>query len=359
MLKKLEIFFRKLSLRLLLLLTKKVKNQNPNINKGDRVLLIRLNRIGDALVTTPLIKTLNNYSSLIITVLASPSNSFVFENNPLINEVVVLAPGLKGFIRTVKKINKKNFKVIIDTHSDVSTTVSFLIAFLKAPNKIGFKKGTEKLYSRTIEQKDKSKFHIIERVLQLAEVFRIKFELEEVNVDYFPNEKSIELANRRIKGINPENKFLLGINISAGSDARFWGVVNFKKLLEKLSVFPISIIILCSPGDSKRAYNIAQNKFNVFYSNSFDEFAAIIKNLDLLFTPDTSVVHLASAFEVPMFGIYVKYKTTEMEWYPYRSEYEIVITHKPNFNNLDFNLVTDKFMKFLTRHLKNEKNTRL
>ncbi len=347
MLKKIEIAARKLLLNILLFFSIKKKPEKIDLKKGDNILIIRLNRIGDALVTTPLIKVLAETGGFNVSVLADAKNKIVFENNPFVKETIVFKKGLAGFRQTIKRLNNLNFKIVIDAHVDVSTTVSFLVASLNAFT-LALKKSNAKLYSATLQPLTKEKTHIVERVLRLADYFNLNYSKDNVNIIYKPKEESLTFANKEIQKINPDRKFLLGINISAGSDARFWGVENYKRLIESAEPFDIAIILFCVPWETERAENISEGRIPIF-AHKFDELAAEISKLDLLFSPDTSTVHLASAFNVPVFGIYVLYNTTEMPWSPYRSEHELVITREPNFNNLNFEEVKEKFINFLSK----------
>ncbi len=357
MLKKAEIFLRHLLLNIFLLFSKRKSKAELHLKEGGKILIIRLNRIGDALVTTPLIKVLSEHGKFKVYVLADRKNKFVFENNPFVTETIEFRKGLAGFFQTVQYLNNLNFDLAIDTHPDVSTTVSFIIASLKNVFTVAFSKSNEKIYSATIEQPPKEKFHIIDRLLKFADFLNVKYSGKDVNVVYFLKQESLQFVEKKLADFNRKGFSPIGVNISAGSNARFWSVENYRKLLNLLSFFNVTPIVLCSPSDKEKATIIAQNNYPVFYTDNFNVFAAMISKLKFLFTPDTSVVHLASAFEIPMFGIYVKYDTTEKEWFPYRSDYEIVITEEPNLDNLGFNEVKEKLVPFLNKYFNEKKET--
>ena len=57
------------------------------------------------------------------------------------------------------------------------------------------------------------------------------------------------LSKEFIKSNFDENKFLIGINISAGSEARFWGNENYKLLIEFLISQDVNLLILTDPKD--------------------------------------------------------------------------------------------------------------
>ncbi|MDH7605205.1 MAG: glycosyltransferase family 9 protein, partial [Melioribacter sp.] len=142
------------------------------------------------------------------------------------------------------------------------------------------------------------------------------------------------------------------INISAGSEARFWGIENYKGLIKEIKRYPnTKIIILCSPQDIHKAEEISENLIPVFYDKSFEKFSAMISKLNLLITPDTSIVHIASAFNVPVFGLYVKYNTNDMIWNPYNTEFECIITEQPTLKNVKLEDTINKLKPFLEKLL--------
>lgn len=351
--KKVEIFIKNIFLRLLLLLKSGRKGSSPvKFSQESKVLFIRLNRIGDALVTTPLLHEVKLQIKCKIYLLADKNNSFIFSNNPDVDEVIVFKKGLKGFLEILKTIKKENFDALVDLHDDVSTTVTYLLAMAKTPTKFGLRKANEIVYTQTVEKPDPAKFHVIDRLMQIARLFNIKAGSDTVNVNYCPENGSIRKVDEVLKNKFPQKKFLIGINISAGSQARFWGVEKYRELLGFLSNYDINVLLLCSEKEAGEALAInGGREDNIFYSPSFDEFASVISKLDMLYTPDTMAVHLASAFCVPVFGMYVHYNTKDMIWTPYRSDFECVITENNTLNDVTYNQVIDKFKPFLEKYI--------
>ncbi|MCF8435396.1 MAG: glycosyltransferase family 9 protein [Ignavibacteriales bacterium] len=318
---------------------------------GKRILLVRLNRIGDALVCTPIIKALldNNFQ---VDIIADKKNYFIFKNFSGISEIFVFTHRFNSLLDIIKATNQKRFDYIVDLHDDLSTTVSLIIAFSNAQQKFGLSKKTASLYSKTIDRPDARSNHVIERISQLLKLFNLNPAIAQKRVFLPIDNRSSNIINNLLNDHFPGHLPLLGINISAGSPARFWGVEKYIELLESIPSHSLNIIILSSPGDKELAKRISSGKYPTFSTEDFTEFAAIISRLNLLFTPDTSVVHLASAYNIPMFGIYVKFNTDEIIWYPYDTDYEAIITEEPNFINLEVQLVINKLKIFLGNYVK-------
>jgi ADP-heptose:LPS heptosyltransferase len=350
MMKKIEILLRQIILKLLLVSSKrKINKEKPVISKKSNVLFLRLNRIGDALVTTPLLTQIKKEIGCNIIVLADVNNYFIFEHCPDVDKTIIYKKGLNGIKQLKSTLEQNNIDTIVDLHDDVSTTVSIILRMSKTKQIFGLKKNNEKLFTHTVPRLNPSDHHIIERTFELAKLFGFNPNLNTAKVNYQIKEKSIGIAEDHLKQY--KNKFLLGINITAGSEARFWGVNNFKRLIEQVKRYQINYLLFTSHDYYNKAQQITEEK-NIFPpSKDFDIFAAGISKLNMLFTPDTSVVHIASMFKIPVFGLYVKYKTDDMVWSPYKTIFDSIITADSTLLRVDFDEVINKFIPFLEKQV--------
>ena len=348
--KKIEILFRKFLLRVLLFFRKSEERKAlPKIDHDSKLLFIRLNRIGDALVTTPLLYQIKKAAGCTIHILASRQNYFIFDNKDLADEIIIFNKNVKDIGGLINRINETNYDIIFDLHDDVSSTVSHLLAVTKSKHKVGLNKANKKLFSYIVPKLSSSKYHVIDRVMEFSNHLKLNIDTDSFNVIYSPKQDSIKTAEFFVNKHFAGNKFTIGINISAGSDARFWGVTNYRKLISVLEKYDVHVVIMCAEKDLKHALEIAEQKYPIFYNPSFDVFSAMIGKINFLFTPDTSIVHIASAYHVPVFGLYVKYKTNDVIWSPYKSKFECVITTESTLENVNFAEVKEKFVPFFEK----------
>ena len=370
--KKIEHFLKNILLQLLLFAAKfKKDNNNAPMGNLSKILFIRLNRIGDALVTTPLIHLIKKKLNPKIYILADKKNSFVYTNNPDIDGIITLKKGIKGILEIKEFIKSRKIDTIVDLHDDISTTVSYIIAMSRVKNKFGLEKENKNIYTKTIQKLDSKNTHVVTRLLEIAKLFNLRTDNSKNWIGYYPKYPSMKKAEDFLKKTFENKSFLIGVNISAGSDARFWGVERYKSLIEFLLNYnrqdipeSINVLILYAPKDldyAEKIANVNNNKSTkgqsaIFCSEDFDEFAAVISDLDLLFSPDTAAVHLAAAFHIPVFGIYV-HDTDEMIWSPYGVEFDCITTKDPNLKNMDFEDVKNKFGDFLEKHLWEKSNS--
>ncbi len=339
-----EKISKSLSLKFASLL-RKAEKVNGTITGIKKILVVRLNNIGDALVTTPLIGEFKKIGGVTIDILCSERNKMVFEEQEFYRKIYIYDKKLKTFLKIIKEINSQNYDCIIDSHDDVSSTASLFIALSNCKYKAALEKSNTKLFTHTIQRPDATKTHPVERVLEISKLFGINPDLNKANILYKPSADSIVKATTFLHNNFKENKFVIGINLFAGSDARFWGKENFISLIEYLKSFKTNIFFI-SPENKLDIAKSISNDVPVF-SGSLDSVAAVISLSGLLITPDTSLVHLASASETPVFGLFVHYNTNEVIWSPYKSKFDCVITKEPTLENVKFDDVTQNLSVFL------------
>ncbi len=358
--KKIEYIFKKLLLQLLIFFSS-FRRKPGSKKEFKKILFVRLNKIGDALVTTPLLFEIKTRLKCSVFVLADKKNYFVFENNPSVDRVIIHHKSIKGIFDAVRFVSKEKIDAVVDLHDDVSATVSFIIALSKTSNKFGLEKENKKIYTATVPRLNPLNSHVVFRILEIGKLFGFSLtpgENQKIRIQYYPKEEAKKNTEQYIQKRFRENKFMVGVNISAGSKSRFWGVENFRLLLNFLSEYDLYTLVLCSPADLYLANEITNRilpgnrEVPFFYSPAFDDFASIVSKLNLLFTPDTAAIHLASINRLPVFGIYVQYKTDNLIWSPLNSDFEYVKTREATLENVAFSEVIGKFKPFLEKHLK-------
>ncbi|MFH0733675.1 MAG: glycosyltransferase family 9 protein [bacterium] len=349
--KKIEIIFKNYLLSILLFFNKKdeIKNKEGEKLIPKKVLFIRLNRIGDALVTTPLLKLLKDKLNIEIHILADKKNYFIYEKQGFVDFVYVYQKGLKGFIQYTQILKKEKYDIVVDLHDDVSTTVSFLLALSKNCKIYGLKKKNIRLYTNTVERLDSSKFHVIDRIMELTKLFNVNFENEDINICFYSNENDFLYVDKFIENNYKTKKTFVGINISAGSDARFWGINRFRQLVDYFNSFDVNVVIFCTTREIKTAFDISRGNVPIFYTHEFSTISAFISKLSFFFTPDTSSVHLASMYKIPVYGLYVKYNTNDVIWYSYKSIHKESITTESTLNNMEFEEVINDLKPFFEK----------
>jgi ADP-heptose:LPS heptosyltransferase len=144
------------------------------------------------------------------------------------------------------------------------------------------------------------------------------------------------------------NRHRVLINISAGKAFRHWPDENFVAVARHLkSRLPGScIMILHSPAELKRAQDIAREA-GVARAETpgVREALALVATANFVFTPDTSILHAASAFRIPTVAM-ITYDQAQ-RWGLFGTIGEVVISSGKTLASLPLEKVIDAINNIL------------
>ena len=119
------------------------------------------------------------------------------------------------------------------------------------------------------------------------------------------------------------SKIIVGLNIEGSNDEKKISKEDFVKIILGLHSMDnnIIIILLHKPNDRDWISQLIPNEassyvFPSYPTESLPDLAALIDNLDLIISPDTSIVHMACAFKKPLVAIYNKNMRLFEIWHP-------------------------------------------
>ncbi len=105
----------------------------------------------------------------------------------------------------------------------------------------------------------------------------------------------------------------IALNLEGSSQERTFSLSIAENLIAKIqSETDIPIVIVHGPKGEDKARELVNSYNNVYrlsLSPSIKRSAAIIKDAYIAITPDTSILHMASAYNTPVVAIYADYKT--------------------------------------------------
>ena len=305
---------KKLKAYFLRLLTN-TKTTKFDIKNARNILFLRYDRIGDMVITTPVFRELKReYPEINITVLASKVNQGVLLNNPYVNEVFTNHKNnFFSDLPTLLKLRKKQFDVCVEFDHSVIPHAILRHRIIK-PKKIlsvikegryGVKGDELKLYDRFTDKPKDAHFRDI--WLDTLSPFGIVPKSNEY--DLYITDKQEEFTNTFLKQFYP--KCLIGINLEGAVKGKRIQFIELERICKGLyqANNNIQIIILTTPSNfqitTKKISKIALDYVVTSYkTKSILDMAALIKHLDLVITPDTSIVHIASAFNIPIVTIH-------------------------------------------------------
>jgi ADP-heptose:LPS heptosyltransferase len=344
---------KKIKAYLLKLLTNKQKNLF-DLKKSKSVLILKYDRIGDMVVSTPIFRELKlAYPNICISVLASKANKDVIKNNPYIDKIYTnYKNNVFKDLPTLIKLRKKKFDVCIELEHSVIPHAIFRLKIIK-PKKIisihkdgryGVKGSELKLYDYFTEKDKTSHFGKI----WLDTLFFFGVKPRSSSYDFFLGNIERDKAKSFVDSLG--KKIKIGINI----EGSFPEKSIQKKELEKICVGlhnnfnNIIIVILTAPEkllEKKKIISKLRLDYVVtsYSTETIIDVAALIEQLDLIITPDTSIVHIASSFDKPVVSVHENNKDSFRLWSP-SSTLSKTVFAKSKYGLFDYNV--DMIIKY-------------
>jgi ADP-heptose:LPS heptosyltransferase len=291
------------------------KTKNFDIKNVEEILFFRYDRIGDMIITTPVFRELKLFlPNIKISVLASKANHSVLNNNPFIDKVYL--NDKHSFLSDLKilfNLRKKNFDACIEfDHSVIPHAIIRLkiinpkiVISVSKEGRYGVDGQDLKLYDFYTRKKNNSHF----RDIWLETLSPFNITPKSSHYDLFCSSSQNEKAQKFVNQF--KGNFLIGINLE--------GAVKGKKIEDEdlmeicISLHEIDnnirIIILSAPTNFQSIKKMVGNLRLDFVLMSYEtknilDVAALINKLDLIISPDTSIVHIASTFNKPIVSIH-------------------------------------------------------
>jgi len=284
-------------------------------------------------ISTPVWRILKKQAPHIhIGVAASEKNRILAENDPDVDEVFILDRGFSwGLLRQLLKARKTDWDLVLNI-SFHDKTRGAIYAKIMAPNAI----------SVTITRDKKDKYerlysHVGDRppiptsmVLQNLKVLEEAIDLPISGADRVPTlilPPNIEQEfGPQITAVNNGQPYIL-INLDASQLYNEWGLENSlalsKRIVEDLK---LEVIWTCSPQHRETAAQILQTQkipsIHFLPTPSIWHLAVALKRARAVVTPDTSVVHIATALNSPVVALYVM----ENEFIPFGGTSRVVFS---------------------------------
>ncbi|MBS1903435.1 MAG: glycosyltransferase family 9 protein [Bacteroidetes bacterium] len=290
------------------------------------ILFLRQDRLGDAIITTPLLVAMRRrYPHAKFIVLLGENNKDIAPLLPIEAEIVIYRKRPLEDIEMLRKLRRRTIDVVVDLMDNPSATSSMLIAAIGARYSVGVEKDNAPVYNIRVPLIDRGKYHITRRIAELLRPFGIDPETVDL--------KAV------LRGLNVQpvaGRF--GLNISAGHPDREMLTSTFAGVAKAIREheWANEVILMFHPRDKARAEAIAAEAGTGGVTlgpvtKSFREFAELLGTCKVVITPDTSAVHVCSALGIPVVAAYMPMPPTLHYWTPVGVDFEMIV---PNARDL-------------------------
>ena len=326
------------------------KKEKAKIVEGDNflkdnsiksILFLRYDgKIGDMIVNSLMFREIKKvYSDIKIGVIARGTAIDIIKDNPNVDKIYEYYKDRKKIKDLALKIKEEKYDLLIDFSEMLRVNQMMLINLCGARINIGLDRKDWKLFDLSIESGKDFKWteHITKRYL----AYLIKLGLKKENIDisydiYLKDEKKYEAFFNEIK----ESKKLI-LNPYGASKHKSFNIETLENIITYLKDKDTAIILTYF-GDKYKELEFLEKKYKYVYIpkkiESILDTAILIKKSDYVISPDTSIVHIASAFNKKMIIVYPpkggKYGVDHLVWAP-KSEYSRVIFCKDKIGTYD------------------------
>ena len=297
-------------------------------------------KIGDMVVNSLMFREIKKvYPNIKIGVVARGAAIDIIKDNSNVDKIYEYYKDRKKIKDLALKIKEEKYDLLIDFSEMLRVNQMMLINLCGARFNIGLDRKEWKLFDLSIESDKDFKWteHITNRYL----AYLVKLGLKKENIDisydiYLKDEKKYEVFFNEIK----ESKKLI-LNPYGASKHKSFSVENLENIINYLKNRDIAIILVYF-GDKYKELEFLEKKYKYVYMpqkiESILDTAILIKQSDYVISPDTSIVHIASAFNKKMITVYPpkggKYGVDHLVWAP-KSEYSRVIFCKDKIGTYD------------------------
>ena len=335
--------------------------EDNNINS---ILFLRYDgKIGDMIVNSLMFREIKKvYPDIKIGVVARGAAIDIIRDNPNVDKIYEYYKDRKKIKDLALKIKKEKYDLLIDFSEMLRVNQMMLINLCGARFNIGLDRKEWKLFDLSIESDKDFKWteHITNRYLAYLVKLGLKRESIDISYDiYLKKEKKYENFFNKIK----ESKKLI-LNPYGASKHKSFSIETLEKIINYLKDKNIAIILVYFEDKYKELEFFKKKYSNVYIPENIDNIldtTLLIKKSDYVVSPDTSIVHIASALNKKMITVYPpkggKYGVDHLVWAP-KSEYNKVIFCKDksgtydeiNINTFSFNQMKEEILNLINNH---------
>ncbi|MGD8277646.1 MAG: glycosyltransferase family 9 protein [Gemmatimonadota bacterium] len=279
-----------------------------------RALYLRYDRIGDMILSSGLFRALvTAHPTISLDVLASPANRPVLDVNPYVRDTITLDKWDRlGIPRFFRELRRRGYDIVIDPMiSKPSLNATLMMLATGAPYRVGLGgRSNAFIYTLPVVAADPREHHIVQEAVML-EPFGIDPSSIDLHPEIFVHDDARKAADEVWRRADAETvpagdataeRARLLVNVSTHHETRLWPEDRFAEVIRNVrragNVDPVALIGL--PRDRARIERIARaTGAHAVPTPRLIDALALVATSDLVFTPDTSIAHAASAFRKP------------------------------------------------------------
>lgn len=285
-----------------------------------RILVSRLRRIGDAILTLPVLDAIRaRYPDARIDYLAEEGPAQAILGHPAVDRVHSFRPSrtrlLPAPLSLLLELRRARYDWTIDLYGNPRSAL--LLAWTDAPIRVGpARRGRRRLYTHLVPPAVEP-ISAIDHHLRALAVLGIDAASTPPRITLTEEERKRGAA--RLHEVLPSGGPRVGVHVGNRWPAKRWFEERFIGVLKALPGLRARGIVLGGPGEARTVEDVAAGAGVPHLPNlPLRDYWAAVSALDALITNDGSPLHAGPALGVPTVGILGP--TVPEIWFPYRAE---------------------------------------
>ena len=284
------------------------KSLNLKLANDIKILFIRIDRIGDLVLSTPALRALKQaFPHSLLVVLASPSNKLLLLNNPYVDTVFVYdqKKGLSDKIGIIKQLRSYSFDLAVDPYPDYELRTALIALLSGAKKRIGYASyGREAFFNIEAPQIKKDQ-HFVDLTLGILKSLGIK--ANDKKPEIFLTEDEKKWARNWLKKGGAGGKPIVGIHPGGYYETQRWLPERFAAVANdfKKSGY-LDVIMFGGPGDEglvDRISSMVNEELLTYMANDLRRLAALLSCCRVLICNNSGPLHIAVAMGTPTISI--------------------------------------------------------
>ncbi|MDO8525021.1 MAG: lipopolysaccharide heptosyltransferase II [Candidatus Omnitrophota bacterium] len=281
--------------------------------KRKKILIVRLDRIGDVLLSTPVIKAVRDaFPDSRIAVMVRKYAKEIVTGNPYLDEVIVYDKdgrdkGALGNIRFIRQLARKKFDMAFILHPTKRTHL--LVSLAGIPETIGYNKKWGILLKTKIEHtKQDGLKHEADYTLDILRHAGLE---PKDRALFMPVDSASEERIDKIFKENGISKSDLCVSVHPGASciSKRWSAERFAGVAARLTErYKAKIVIVAGDADKRLGDKVSsllkENCLNLSGKTSLADLASVLRRVKLFISNDSGPVHIASAVGTPVIAIF-------------------------------------------------------
>ena len=279
--------------------------------KYKNILIVRTDRIGDVVLTLPLVRVLRReYPLARISFLIRTYTKDVVEGQAGVDGIVLYDDGEapKHFRTLLSELRRSKFDLALVAFPRFRVALLLWLSGVRTRVGSGYRWYSFLFNKRVYEHRKTAEKHEFEYNHSLIRSLGCRASSDDrPRITLSP--ESIRAADFERKRLHISDKEIVAIlHPGSGGSARDWSGANFGLLARELSTLGWTIVVSGARGEETLVHQVVEGSGGIARPSvailSLKELAAFIKAADLFVSNSTGPLHIAAAVETPVIGFY-------------------------------------------------------